>query len=226
MAGPNETATLLRMLRRCLLRQENLALALALGIVGAPVAAQATVVKAMSLLEKSEASPVIVHGLVERVDTEWEVFEARVRTIITVKIIESIKGDFAPQERLVLFRGGGQIGDFVQTAPGLSQYEPGEEVILFLEPLDEGYIEIGIGIGKYGVNSWGSNKWVTHAPEVAAVRFSSEQPMKIEALEAMQPEPLHLFLKRVRSYVRGLTEPVQPAIRKGAEQKPAPSIAP
>lgn len=193
-------------------------------LVAAP--AHATVVKWMSLADKTQISPVVVHGIIERVDTEWEVVGAKVRTVATVRVVEAIKGDLAKDERILLRRGGGRIGTFEQTAPGLSVYEPGEEVVLFLEPYGPYLIEIGIGIGKYDVGSDGRSKWVHFAPNVAELKpAEAGRQAKIEDAQPMEPVKLERFLKEVRSYARGIpTAPVaQP--RKGASLKaPLPTL--
>lgn len=175
----------------------------------------------MSLLEKTEACPVVVHGIVERLEPRWVVPGARVETLITIQVLESIKGEIPARERFTFRRGGGTIGDFTQTAPGLSPYEEGEEVILFLEPYLETYVEIGIGIGKYDVEVLpGGAKYVVHSPDVAAVRFSSDQPMRIEHHPVMEPVPLHDFLKLVRSYARSIPTQVVRPRKEGVTIKP------
>jgi hypothetical protein len=165
--------------------------------------AHATTVKLMSLVEKTEACPVVVHGVIERVESRWAVFGARVETVVTLAVIESIKGNYRRGERVVFRQGGGTVEGFTQTAPGLSVFEEGEEVIMFLEPYLETLVPIGIGIGEYEVRNTRAGKYVFHDPKVAAVRYSSEAPMKIEAHPTMQPELLSTFLERIRSYARG-----------------------
>ena len=177
--------------------------ALFAGVLLVAPEAQATTVKLMSLVEKTEASPVVVHGVIERVEARWAVFGARVETVVTLSVLESIKGDIAIGERLTFRQGGGTVDGFSQTAPGLSVFEEGEEVIMFLEPYLETFVPIGIGIGEYEVHRVGAEKYVFHDPKVAAVRFSSDQPMRIEPHPKMEPELLSSFLKRVRSYARG-----------------------
>ena len=165
--------------------------------------AHATTVKLMSLLEKTEACPVVVHGIIDRTESRWAVYGARVETIVTMTILESIKGSFRRGEQISFRQGGGTIDGFTQTAEGLSNFEDGEEVIMFLEPYLETYVPIGIGIGEYEVRNQPNGKYVFHDPQVAAVRYSSKEPMKIEPHQAMTPEPLAQFLKRVRTYARG-----------------------
>lgn len=206
----------------------GLGVAAALVVLAPSIPARATVVKAMSLVEKVEAAPIVVHGTVLAVETKWVVPGARVETRVTLKVIEALKGDFAPKEHLTFRRGGGRIDGFEQTAPGLSQYELGEEVILFLEPLGASYVAIGIGIGKYEVEQRRDGKFVTHAPNVAAARFDEklEKPMVLVDQTAMTPEPLPAFLKRLRSYARGFG--VKKIHRPGvpAELKPRPELSP
>jgi hypothetical protein len=201
-----------------------LSLALSWGVLTLAPPAEATVVRALSLREKVEVAPVVIHGVVERVEVEWEVPGARIQTLVTVKIGEAIKGGFEPGERLILRRGGGQLGDITQTAPGLSSYEPGEEVILFLEPFGPYYVAIGIGIGKYAVGQVGQEKWVSHAPNVAGVTFREGAPKVVEPIQPMTPEPLHQFLKTLRSYARKIPTDPTAMPRKGAVLKPRPSV--
>ena len=203
-----------------------LASAVALGLA-APAPANATVVKASSLIEKVELAPVIIHGTVERIETRWVVPGARLETLVTLNVIEAIKGDFSPKERVTFRRGGGEKDGFTQTAPGLAEYELGEEVIMFLEPLGASYVAIGIGIGKYAVEPWGEGKFVTHDPDVAELRYDEilEKPHPIRKALAMQPEPLSDFKKRLRSYARGFRK--APAIDPGrVEKKARPNLTP
>ncbi len=209
---------------RTLLRGPGLAALLLTCTYAMPHTAEATVVKMMSLLEKTESAPVVVYGSVERVSTEWAVYGAQLQTLITIKVIEGIKGGSEAGDLLVVTRGGGRLGDFHQTAPGLVEYKAGQEVVLFLEPLGAHLVAIGIGIGTYPIEQRGADRWVTHNPKVAGVRFNAKQPMRVERIQAMTPEPLDRFLKRVRSYARNIsTEPVVRP-RKGARLKNPPQV--
>jgi hypothetical protein len=190
-----------------------------------PQAAQATVVKAMTLEEKTAAAPLVVHAVVERVESDWEIEGARARTLITVRVIETLKGDAARDQRLILRQGGGHIGDFHQTAPGMSKFEEGEECVLFLEPLGAMLVELGIGIGKYGIEDRGRDKWVSFAPNVAAYRVIKGERGHVEEVAPMEPERLSTFLKRVRSFARNIPSP-QITPRKGVTLKPAPVAEP
>src|SRR5262245_21015966 len=105
----------------------------------------------MTLEEQTQASPLEVQVIVERKESEWELIGSRARTLITVKVVDTLKGDAAVGSHLIIRQGGGTIGDFVQTAPGLDAYEEGEECILFLEPIGPYLVTIGFQIGKYNI---------------------------------------------------------------------------
>lgn len=176
---------------------------------GVPRPAAATVVRAETLREKTERAPVIVHAVVEYVHARWTMDETRIETLVTVEVLESLRGTRRARERLTFRRGGGKVGDVWQTAPGLVDYTIGDEVILFLEPFGSTFVTIGIGVGTYRVEpqdlGYGVEPTVVHNPDVAGLRFGpDDRPVgKIEAIAAMTPEPLRVFLKRVRSYAAG-----------------------
>ncbi len=175
----------------------------ALALASPPV--EATVVRAMTLREKVQRAPVIVHGVVQRVDSAFTDDEARIRTTVALRVIESIKGGFSPGATVLFERGGGTVGQTWQTAPGLAHYEPGDEVVLFLEPLGATLVSIGIGIGTYTVDvediGRGPEPVVRHHPDVAALRYDGDgRPSRIEPLPPMRPEPLGRFLSQVRSF--------------------------
>ncbi len=186
--------------------------------------ADATVVKALSLREKAQVAPVILHGIVQRVDVQWKRPGAFVQTLISVKVIEALKGGHEAGEIIIVYRGGGRIGDFNQTAAGLSEYEPGEELVLFLEPLGATYVGIGIGIAKYPVSIQRGERTVTHNPNVSGVTFIEGSPPIIEHILPMAPTPLPAFLKTLRSYIRKIPTQARPMPRKGAYLKAKPII--
>jgi hypothetical protein len=165
----------------------------------------ATVVNALTLAEKTRVAPVIVHARVERVESRWEIPNERIETLVSLRVIEDIKGDTENGTLVTLRQSGGEI-DGVRAAPiGMSTYTVGEEVIVFLEPLGPHLIEIGIGIAKYSIEHSRGERIVSHAPNVAGVRRPErgEGPTRIEALSPMEPERLSTFLLRLKSLVGG-----------------------
>ena len=211
-----------RMLRSSV-RPWALGLLVAVALPALPRTSDATVVRALSLREKAEVAPVIIRGAVERVEVSWR-DPGFIQTLITVRVDEALKGGHEPGDRVIVYRGGGSIDGFTQTAPGLSTYEPGEELVLFLEPLGAQYVGIGIGIAKYAIEDRAGEKIVTHAPNVSGATFRDGAPPIIEHIRPMQPTALHAFLKTLRSYLRKIPTQVPPSPRKGVELKAAPKM--
>ena len=173
--------------------------------------ARASVVQGLDLTQKVDAAPVIVHGIVARVQPEWTLPGERIRTMVTLEVKTSLKGDVPIGHRLLVERGGGSLDGIRQMAPGLSAYEEGEEVILFLEPLGAHYVAIGIGIGKYEVRLENGERQVHHAPEVHAVRYTGGRTV-LAPIPPMSPESFDGFIKRVRTLA---TRPVGTPAPKG-----------
>lgn len=181
---------------------------LALGLIAhAPRPAGATVVRALSLEEKTYAAPVIIHATVERVESAWEIPDSSLHTLVTVRVLESLRGGFAPGDRLTIRQLGGDMGDLHQVVSGQSRYEPAEEVVLFLEPSGPDYVEIGVGIAKYAIDRFPSpeangERLVRHAPEVAEAHLAAGGAVRMIApVTPMVPEPLPRFLARLRGLV-------------------------
>lgn len=193
--------------------------------------AHATVVQALSLREKTEKAPVIVHAVVRQMSVAWSDDHARIRTHLDVEVLECLRGAFEPGAVLPVHRGGGRIGQTWQWAPGLAEYAVGDEVVLFLEPLGAEFVSIGIGIGTYRVEQKdlgrGLEPVVQHRPDVAGVRYQSGAPVqpRPEAVAPMRPEPLALFLKRVRSFALGRDDrPVVLPRKQPVFVRPAPRV--
>jgi len=188
---------------------------LGLGLVLAlllPQDAQATVVKAHSLYEKTQISKIIVRAKVESVQAEWFNGNTSVQTVITLKVSEVLKGKIPKSRRIQVRQAGGKIGDFDHRVEGVSRWETNEDVIMFLEPVTaiknrQLFVELGIGIGKYEIKTSKTGQWVHHHPQVALAFVSGDQPMHVEPASKMKPIALKTFLVQVREFVTGKRKP-------------------
>lgn len=177
-------------------------------LLAAPTRSEATVVRGLSLYEKTKVAPLVIRAEVLSVESSWYRGEGvSIKTLITLKVLETLKGDVPAGSRVVLRQAGGKIGDFIHQIPGTNPYKVGEQAILFLEPYKEFYVEIGIGIGKYDIEGAGATAMVTHDPKVALAYSLPGQPMQIKPATPMIPEPLPKFLTRVRDYISGVKKP-------------------
>ncbi|MFO0726817.1 MAG: hypothetical protein U1E65_23735 [Myxococcota bacterium] len=174
---------------------------LALALLGAELSASATVVRAMSLEEKTNACPVIVLAEVQSQETHWVRPGGSAETVFTLKVKESLKGDLKVGSTFTLLQAGGRIGEFLHEVPGQSSWKKGEQAVLFLERFERHYVEVGVGIGKYGIEPSAKGPMVTHNPKVAVAVIDRGRPMKVEAAKPMAPTPLPEFLTTVRNLV-------------------------
>jgi hypothetical protein len=172
------------------------------GAVSAAVPASATVVRALSLQEKAQSSPLIVRGRATRISTAWTVENGSVHTRIEIEVVEVLKGKAKRGQRVTVRQPGGRIGDFDHRVPGVSTWSEGEEAVLFLEPSAEpnAFVEIGIGIGKYPVSSKDGQLVVTHDPHVGLASFDpATGGLQVTEAAPMEPVPLGRFLRDVRA---------------------------
>ncbi|MCU0700247.1 MAG: hypothetical protein MUC96_27380 [Myxococcaceae bacterium] len=118
------------------------------------VPALATVVMSVSVDELIARTPVIVHGTVHRSEVNWDEAHRGIWTWTEIVVRESLKGK--PSTTVLVKQPGGAIGELRQSVSGAARFEPGEEVVLFLEPaIDEpgAFVIMGLSFGKVTLES-------------------------------------------------------------------------
>lgn len=151
----------LRYSRRAMIfRPPSLRLCL-IALVALAGVAQATTVIGETLEQMAAHAPLIVRGVVGQQQARWDDAGRRIHTFTEVKVVEQLKGE-APA--LVMVRQpGGEVGELGQRVAGVARFEPGEEVVLFLEqPADDASVWLvrGLGAGKIrlAVSAWGERR--------------------------------------------------------------------
>ena len=109
-----------------------------------PMVARATTVRRVNTAELAQLSQVIVQGTVvanEVVYDEGPNGPANVRTITTIEVTRSLKGDVDATVTVAGF--GGQVGNFIYNWPGVPKFKVGDETIVFLTkpPADQGNLK-------------------------------------------------------------------------------------
>lgn len=122
--------------------------------VAAPEASHATIVLKLNTEALSAEANTIVMGRVEAVRSQWE--GNQIVTEIDLRVALPIKGDTAglePHTVITIRRPGGRVGDLAQRVPGASDFDRGEEILLFLERTDAKTkpVVLGMAQGKYKV---------------------------------------------------------------------------
>jgi hypothetical protein len=114
------------------------------------LAAQATLVPALSLEGLIDQSEIIVHG---RVTGSWPAWDSKHKYIWThyrIEVLDPIRGN--PGASLVVSEPGGALDGVYMTISGALDYPVGEEAVVFLYRTPIGYLRAtGYGQGKYTV---------------------------------------------------------------------------
>ena len=125
-------------------------LALSVAIVILPVVLRATVIVPIEFRELVSIAPVIVHGRVVDVRSDWVDGRRSVETFVTVEAEEYLKGNLG--ERLTVKVPGGQLGRYRTVFIGAPEFQDGDEVVLFLKGSAPSYpYIIGLSQGAFRV---------------------------------------------------------------------------
>ena len=113
----------------------------------------ATMVKKLSEDELTNQAESIVIGTCTSVRSEWNEEGTKIFTYITISAEISLKGDQSPQE-IIIKQPGGEVGEIGMHVDGVSVFEKGEEVILFLEKGPKGFHRpLGLFQGKFSIET-------------------------------------------------------------------------
>lgn len=189
-------------------------LMLACLIAVAPTAG-ASVVLQRSIEEVAFDSPLIVRGTVKSVESRWDRERRRIHTYAEIRVIEELKGQ--PSRTIWVRQPGGIVGDVGQRVEGAAAFEPGEDVVVFLQPRAEEAVFVlsGMAAGKVLLTkSAGGQLRATRRLTGLAfydLRSTSARPAE-PAVAAATEEDLgaaDAFLARIRRAVRSQRAGVQ-----------------
>lgn len=114
------------------------------------LAAQATLVPALSLRGLIDQSEIIVHGRVTRSWAAWDSAHKFIWTHYRLDIIDHVKGNPGPS--VTVSEPGGSLDGVNMRISGAPDYEVSEEAIVFLYRTPVGYLRAtGYAQGKYTV---------------------------------------------------------------------------
>jgi hypothetical protein len=113
-------------------------------------ALHATVILPIEFRELVTTAPVIVHGQVVAVKSDWVDGRRSIETFVTVAVADYLKGNLGES---VIFRvPGGQIGRFRTVFVGAPEFQEGDEVVLFLKHAGPAFpYVIGLSQGAFRV---------------------------------------------------------------------------
>lgn len=161
---------------------------------------QATVLVPAEFHEIVSGSQVIVHGRVVDVRPVWVDGRRRIDSIVTLDAGAYFKG--GPAETVTFRVPGGTIGRYRQHMVGAPEFQPGEEVVMFLraDGPTVAYV-FGLSQGVFRVRTDATGRSVVVPPALMA---QSEAPQVVArgALDR-RPVPLDAFGAQVRAALAG-----------------------
>jgi len=114
------------------------------------IAAQATLVPALSLEGLVDQSEIIVHGRVTSSWAAWDSGHKYIWTHYQIEVLDPVRGN--PGASVVASEPGGSLDGVTMRISGAPDYAVGEEAIVFLYRTPIGYLrDTGYGQGKYTV---------------------------------------------------------------------------
>ena len=168
-----------------------------LALVILPVVLRATVLVPIEFRELVTIAPVIVHGRVVDVRSEWVDGRRAVETFVTVEATEYLKGDLG--ERVTFKVPGGQLGRYRTVFIGAPEFRDGDEVVLFLKSSGAAYpYIIGLSQGAFRViaDARSGRRMVT-TPIVMGTGGDEPQPV-VRGDPTRKPLPIEAFREVVR----------------------------
>jgi hypothetical protein len=115
--------------------------------------ANATIVRPLSEEELAEQAETIFVGQCVSIKSEWNEERTKIFTYITVSPQNFLKGSGRPQT-VVIKQPGGEVGEIGMRVDGISVFEEGEEVLLFLQrDQRDFYKTIGLSQGKFSIST-------------------------------------------------------------------------
>jgi hypothetical protein len=159
----------------------------------------ATVVLPAEFATVVSGSGVIVHGRVARVESHLVGPQRAIESVVTVDVIESLKGDVGAT---VSFRvPNGQVGRYRRVLVGAPEFTAGDEVVVFLQGRPPSLPSVfGLNQGVYRVTRDGAARAVVMPPRTAGPdgRIVRGDPARVPlAVDAFARE-VRAAMERVR----------------------------
>lgn len=175
----------------------RMTLPLAALLLFAPVAAEATISRAVELEEKVENSATIIVGRVVGQQSRWDDARRNILTYSTFRVEKTLKGQ--PAQEVTIVTPGGTVGTVAQAIIGVPRFRDGEEHVIFVRNTPAGATVAFLEQGDYRVEkSDRGDRMVTPAVSSAVLVDTGRGT----AVAPEQPRTLRDFEGAVRDSVR------------------------
>ena len=145
---------------------------------------------------------VVVHGRVIEVRGELTGVRRTIESIITIAVIESLKGD--PGATVVFRVPNGQVGRYRRVLIGAPEFERGDEVVLFLRGRPPAMPTLfGLSQGVYRVIRDTGGRALVTPPPLMARGLAAERIVRGDPVRT--PMPVDQFARAVRAALERTT---------------------
>lgn len=127
----------------------RMTLPLAAVLLLAPVAAEATILRAVELEEKVTNASSIILGQVTNQQSRWDDSKKNILTHSTFRVEKTLKGQ--PAQEITIVTPGGTVDNVAQEIIGVPRFRQGEEHVLFVRNSQAGPTVLFLEQGDYRV---------------------------------------------------------------------------
>ena len=156
----------------------------------------ATVLLPADFQEVVNGSQIIVRGTVSDVRSEMTAGRRTIQSLISVAVIEAIKGQAGPT---ITFKvPNGQVGRYRRVMVGAPEFEVGDQVIVFLRAAAPAIPNLfGLSQGVYRVARGGADGDLVTPPPVMTRGFGAQRVVRGDPVRS--PLPVTAFVRDVRA---------------------------
>lgn len=173
------------------------ALAVAAGLALTPLAAEATLSRAIQFDEKVEKAESIVLGKVVAQESRWDDAHKWILTYSTFEVEKTLKG--TPSQRVTIVTPGGTVDNIAQNVIGVPRFRNGEESVVFVRSTPGGPTVLYFEQGAYRVTKNDRGDRIVRSAVSSPVIVDSQRGAAVAPEEA---RPLRDFEQRVEKTMR------------------------
>jgi hypothetical protein len=176
---------------------QRTALAFAAVLAFLPVAAEATIARAVKFDEKVDRAAAIVVGKVVSQQSTWDAKRERILTYSKFQIEQTLKG--VPSQEITIVTPGGVVGDIAQDYVGVPRFNTGGEHVVFVKNTNVGPTVLFFEQGAYRVEKDSRGDRIVAPLVTNAVLVDSQRGA---AVAPESPRLLRDFTSNVRESVK------------------------
>lgn len=173
------------------------ALAFAAVVAFTPVAAEATIARAVKFDEKVERAAAIVVGKVVSQHSAWDDKRDRILTYSKFQIDQTLKG--IPSQEITIVTPGGTVGNIAQDYVGVPRFNAGGEHVVFVKNTNVGPTVLFFDQGAYRIEKDSRGDRIVTPLVTNAVLIDSQRGV---AVSPETPRSLRDFESNIRESVR------------------------